>query len=393
MSKKIFISYKHFEERLNNNDETVARRLYDKIRSAGFECWMDKMNMPVITDSWISDIVTAIEKCDLVVMVVSKHSQESKTIRLKELRVISDNNKPTIPFRIDKSELLPEFEWELSSPQWIEAWDDYESKIDELISRIRLELGDPKDPTPKTPNDNLIFTVSNVQFIMIHVQGGKFMMGEDCKRCLVADKSEEPIHEVELSNYWIGQTPVTQELWTSVMGNNPSKYLGVPNCPVVNISWDDCQVFIKVLNAILKKELLQFGNIRFCLPSEAEWEFAARGGNKSQGFIYSGGNNIEDVGWIGFRPNSVAEKSPNELGIYDMSGNVFEWCQDSPNDYDNQEVQKNPIIELSNQSERICRGGSWKTYIKWCRVSYRHRFNATNKDQTNLGLRLVLRQF
>ena len=147
---KIFISYKHYDKRLNNRDETVARKLYDKLRAAGFECWMDKMNMPVITESWINNIVTAIKQCDLVVMVVSEHSQNSDTIRKKELRVISQHKKPIIPFRIDQSELLPEFEWEISSNQWVEAWDDYESKIDEVISKLRLQLGDPH--TPKLEN-------------------------------------------------------------------------------------------------------------------------------------------------------------------------------------------------------------------------------------------------
>lgn len=158
---KIFISYKHYDKRLNNRDETVARKLYDKLRAAGFECWMDKMNMPVVTESWINNIVTAIKQCDLVVMVISEHAQNSDTIRKRELRVISQHKKPIIPFRIDQSELLPEFEWEISSNQWVEAWDDYESKIDEVISKLRLQLGDPHTPNLENISDKESTSVSD----------------------------------------------------------------------------------------------------------------------------------------------------------------------------------------------------------------------------------------
>lgn len=158
---KIFISYKHFDKRLNNRDETVAKKLYDKLRIAGFECWMDQMNMPVATESWINNIVTAIKQCDLVVMVISEHAQNSDTIRRKELRVISKYKKLIIPFRIDQSELLPEFEWEISSNQWVEAWDDYERKIDEVISKLRLQLGDPHDTKLEDTSDKESISITD----------------------------------------------------------------------------------------------------------------------------------------------------------------------------------------------------------------------------------------
>lgn len=160
---KVFISYKRYEKTLNNTDETVARKLYDKLRAAGFECWMDQRDMPVVTKSWVNNIVTAIEQCDLVVMVVSKHAQKSETIRKRELSVITEFNKPIIPFRIDQSKLLPEFLWAISSSQWVNAWDDYESKIDEVISKLRLQLGDPLAPESKKAPDkeSTEFTAEN----------------------------------------------------------------------------------------------------------------------------------------------------------------------------------------------------------------------------------------
>ena len=186
-------------------------------------------------------------------------------------------------------------------------------------------------------SDKETFTVNGVSFTMIRVNGGTFMMGATDEQGNDALYDEKPAHEVTLSTYMIGETEVTQALWQAVMGSNPSSYnywhKDNPNTqnPVERVSWNDCQKFIKKLNKLTGKS--------FRLPTEAEWEFAARGGNKSKHYKYSGSNTLEEVAWYpgnsGRNSHPVKSKSPNELGIYDMTGNVQEWCEDwySPDYY------------------------------------------------------------
>ena len=194
---------------------------------------------------------------------------------------------------------------------------------------------------------------------------------------------EKPAHQVTLTNdYYIGKTEVTQTLWKAVMGNNPSYFKG-DNLPVENVSWADCQEFISKLNSMTGRN--------FRLPTEAEWEFAARGGNNSKHYQYSGSNNIDDVAWYSWygadKTYAVATKQPNELGIYDMSGNVWEWCSDRYGGYSSNS-QTNPTGP-SNDSHRVRRGGSWRNYARDCRSSFRN-FSPPDFREIDLGLRLVL---
>ena len=169
-----------------------------------------------------------------------------------------------------------------------------------------------------------------------------------------------------LSDYSIGETEVTQELWRAVMGNNPSHFSGSGQLPVEDVSWNDCQEFIKKLN--------QLTGENFRLPTEAEWEFAARGGTMSRGYKYAGSNNINEVAWYDDNSNSrtheVKTKQPNELGLYDMSGNVWEWCQDWYGNYSSS-AMSNPTGPSSGSS-RVFRGGSWSYGAWYCRVSIRY---------------------
>ena len=230
-----------------------------------------------------------------------------------------------------------------------------------------------------------VITVNGVSFNMIKVSGGTFQMGATSEQGSDAYDDERPVHSVTLSDYYIGETEVTQELWTAVMDNNPSEYKGT-NLPVENVScWDDCQRFITKLN--------QLTGYTFRLPTEAEWEFAARGGNKSKHYKYSGSNDIGSVAWYdrncveGDEPPPVAQKQPNELGIYDMSGNVWEWCNDWYGEYTSS-AQTNPHNAASS-TYRVIRGGSWRNYAGYCRVSSRSSsFPASSNGA--LGLRLVL---
>ena len=228
---------------------------------------------------------------------------------------------------------------------------------------------------------NNIFMVNGVSFKMIRVEGGTFTMGATQEQ-ENPFSDEKPTHQVTLSSYSIGETPVTQELWQAVMGSNPSYFKGVQR-PVEEVGWNDCQEFIKRLN--------QKTSRLFRLPTEAEWEFAARGGKKSKGYQYSGSNNIDEVAW--YKNNSSGEthpvktKKPNELGIYDMSGNVLEWCQDWFGSY-NSNSQTNPSGPASG-SNLVVRGGGCINDAKRCRLSCRRYFSlyAALRD---LGFRLVL---
>ena len=227
---------------------------------------------------------------------------------------------------------------------------------------------------------NHTFTVNGVQFTMVEVGGGTFTMGATSEQGSDAWDEEKPAHEVTLSDYYIGQTEVTQALWEAVMGSNPSDSKG-DNLPVERVSWDDCQVFIQKLNQLTGKQ--------FRLPTEAEWEYAARGGRKSRGYKYAGGNNIDSVAWCdgnsGNETHPVATKQANELGIYDMSGNVLEWCSDWCGDYTSSS-QSDPQGSSSG-SFRVLRGGGCYNNARYCRVSYRS-YGTLGYRINGLGLRL-----
>ena len=225
------------------------------------------------------------------------------------------------------------------------------------------------------------FTVKGVSFKMIRVDGGSFKMGSpDSEPSAFGD--EKPQHTVPLDDYYIGETPVTQAQWNAVMGKNPSLEVG-DNLPVEQVSWNDSQKFITKLNKLTGQ--------RFRLPTEAEWEYAARGGKKSKGYKYSGGNIVRDVAWntsnSGNKTHTVATKKANELGLYDMSGNVKEWCQDWFGYYSSS-VRSNPKGPSSG-SGRVSRGGSWCDYAEYCRVSARSRNNPSSRS-CSIGFRLAL---
>ena len=265
------------------------------------------------------------------------------------------------------------------SPTNADTDKDGEVGISDVAMLIDALLGNVDLNPPETET----FTVNGVTFTMVTVEGGTFTMGATAEQGNDADDWEKPVHQVTLSSYCIGQTEVTQALWQAVMGSNPSYFQGDLQRPVEQVSWDDCQTFITRLNELTGKA--------FRFPTEAEWEYAARGGNKSLGYKYAGSNDINEVAWYwdnssdGSKP--VATKAPNELGLYDMSGNVWEWCQDGFNHYSS-DAQTNPIGPALDYV-RVGRGGCWDFDAWYCRVSNRGDIISTI-TATDLGLRLAL---
>ena len=219
-------------------------------------------------------------------------------------------------------------------------------------------------------------TVNGVSFKMIGVEGGTFMMGAN-PAIDGGDQTldELPAHQVTVSSFSIGQTEVTQELWIAVMGSNPSycssfndRFEDDFRRPVEDVSWRYCRQFIDSLNKLTGRH--------FRFPTEAVWEFAARGGNQSQGYKYAGSNNVDEVAWhqfncerMGLPTQPVGSKKPNELGLYDMSGNVDEWVQDWWSDY-TEEAQVNPRGPYSG-TKKVFRGGAWQIIQKWHRCATR----------------------
>ncbi len=231
----------------------------------------------------------------------------------------------------------------------------------------------------------------NIQ--MVFVKGGNFFMGSDDHHFLDDEyNNERPLHRVNVSSYYIGKFEVTLGQWRNVMGIKPPAYTGVDygnkdcdNCPVVKVSWEDAQEFIKRLNTKTGKH--------YRLPTETEWEYAAKGGKYAKDYKYSGSDKITDVGWYG-KPNGsthpVGKKSPNNLSIYDMTGNAMEWCQD----WYGEDYYKKTIDEINPKGpekgeKRILRGGSYFDDDVVCRNVYRSRLLPTTR-QWNIGFRLAM---
>ena len=219
-------------------------------------------------------------------------------------------------------------------------------------------------------NDGDTKTINGIECVL--VKAGTFMMGKD-------DYFDYTVHSVTLTqDYWLSRYPITQAQYRNVTGNNPSYFSGRDNNPVERVDWAQANSFAQSVGGRL--------------PTEAEWEFAARGGNKSQGYIYSGSNNLNDVGWYygnledGTKP--VGQKLPNELGIYDMSGNVWEWCSDWYGEYPTTAVT-NPTGP-STGGNRVGRGGDWYGSIaQLCRVAYRGRGYQSDFDAGRIGFRVA----
>ncbi len=246
---------------------------------------------------------------------------------------------------------------------------------------------------PKTYSE----TIKGIAFDFVLVEGGSFSMGRED-----GFDWEKPVHQVAVNDFYMGRYEVTQAQWEAVMGYNPSKFNDCANCPVEQVSWLDCQVFIDSLRSLTGKI--------FRLPSEAEWEYAAAGANPIKAYQYAGNNNLENIAWYGTnsekKTQPVGKKRPNELGIYDMSGNVWEWCLDeyknntytnTPHNFENPVLKDKLIVRLEqgmNFNDRakipntVQRGGSWYDTDAYCAIGFRYYANPKSKNPIT-GLRLI----
>jgi formylglycine-generating enzyme required for sulfatase activity len=222
---------------------------------------------------------------------------------------------------------------------------------------------------------------SGIEPVMVSIQGGTFNMGSN------ESDDEKPIHSVTVSSFKMGKYEITQAQWKAIMKTNPSNFSGCDNCPVENVSYIDIQDFIEELNYKTGK--------KYRLPTEAEWEFAARGGNNSNNYTYSGSSTLSKIGWSSEnsenRTHAVGELRPNELGLFDMTGNVWEWCSDW---YDSSYYSNSPSSNPrgpSSGSNRVLRGGGWSFTASSCRVANRNYDDPTYRYNYS-GFRVVLSQ-
>lgn len=263
-----------------------------------------------------------------------------------------------------------------------EGYYDYESSVNVMEGKVTIIDESLAKSCDIYRKDNKIdITMKGVSFSMIKVRGGSFRMGRTPEQR--KEKTDEiPVRLVTLSDYYIGETEVTNELWTAIMGTSPSIMFSEPNQPVNNVTWYDCQKFINRLSSLT--------GLHFALPTEAQWEYAARGGNQSKGYQFSGSNNLKSVGW--YKKNAkvvkaVKQLQPNELGLYDMSGNVWEWCGDWYGLYkSNDETDPKGMI---TGTQKVNRGAGAGEVEAMARVANRASDNPNQKYQV-LGLRLVI---
>ena len=401
---RIFISYKRA-------DKEKVLGIVDLLQSELKEaCWMDIDGIESHAQ-FVSVIIKAIDDAEVFLFMYSKSHKAIDDYEadwtIRELNYAQERKKRIVFVNIDDTELVSWFLFMFPQKQQVRAQSDEEmykllrdlrmwlevargKRFDEVVSEKQFDINETQKHLGRLEiaqnESKKLFSVKGVSFAMLKVEKGSFYMGtvipkSGTTQMIVSDIPNS--HFVVISeDFYIGETAVTQELWKVVMQENPSRFID-NTAPVDSVSWDDCMTFIERLNHIMGK--------RFRLPTEAEWEFAARGGIKSQNFLYGGSNRIEDVAW--YLNNSynqthpVKQKRANELGLYDMSGNVWEWCQDFYAEYENG-IQRDPVGPLEG-THHVYKGGCWCEIVD-CRVTMRRAGLPNFRSYGGLGVRLVL---
>lgn len=349
MEHEVFISY-------SSRDKNIADAVCHSLEENGIACWIAPRDVLAGT-RYATQIMQSIKACKVMVLIFSENSNNSEHVG-NEIDKGFNSGKPIIPFMIDKAEMNDELEYYLGRKHWLIAYPDYKNKTADLVSSILRLLGRDHPVMEKGPD--------SVSIKMVRIEGGTYIMGATIEQGKDADESEKPPHKVILDSFEISESPITVAQYREYCNATGAKMPVAPswgwidNHPIVNVSWFDADNFAKWKGCRL--------------PTEAEWEFAARGGNLSKHYKYSGGNTPNEIGWFadntgltGTRP--VRAKKSNELGLYDMSGNVYEWCNDWKYEYTSDD-QVNPC-GADTGIVKASKGGSWHSSTRSLRVSNR----------------------
>lgn len=373
----VFISYSHL-------DGEIAKGICNALSDAGISCFFDDMS--VDNPDWLYKITDAIVNSRIFLYLGSRNTSIAK-ITPKEL-LLAINHKETsciYCYFIEDHHLPIEIEFLLANVNQ-RKMSDHPVRTG-LIPDIKnlLSIGFiPSKPIPKIIGKSYTVSIGMLQLEMVRIEGGKLEIGATSEQTVYAETNEHPSHEILLPTFYISKFPITQNIWEYVMGYNKSHFRhkgdsSFGNYPAEHLTYDEAQEFVKRLSNLT--------NIPFSIPAEEEWEYAARGGQKSKGYIYSGSDDIEDVAWYhdnsGRTTHPVGQKLPNELGLYDMSGNVWEWTETPAHSYG--------LHASSGGNVYIRRGGSWCHEAKNCRVSRRYPSDHSKKT-SGLGLRVVIRK-
>lgn len=372
----VFISYSH-------KDTDVAGSICKALTDAGISCFFDDIS--VDTPDWLYKITDAIVNSKIFLYLGSK-STSTAIITPKEL-LLAVNHKETSSiycYFIEEHTLPLEIEFLLVN---VNQRHMSEHPVNTgLIPDIKnlLSIGCiPSKPIPTIEGNPVSIAIGLLRLEMIRIDGGTLNIGATPEQTEYADTNEHPEYEALLPTYYMSKYPITQDIWEYVMGYNKSHFRhkgdnSYKNYPAEHLTYGEAQEFVRRLSKLT--------NLPFSIPTEEEWEYAARGGQKSQGHIYAGSNDIEEVAWYhdnsGRTTHPVGQKLPNELGLYDMCGNVWEWTETPAHSYG---IQASPGGNVF-----IRRGGSWWHEAKNCRVSRRYPSDHAKKT-SGLGLRVVIR--
>jgi formylglycine-generating enzyme required for sulfatase activity len=394
---KTFIIYARKDESFKN--DLLLHLRGSLIETGHLEVWQDGEILP--GEDWEKKIEQQLEAAELFLVLLSIHSLTSEFIRKKELVKALKQKSRIVPILVRSCfwQKNPVFAGLQGLPKNMkpvasfadhdDAWTEVMVALHDMVEAIRAEIKPPAAPKKKPafipasqakPEKPASIEAPPGLPDMVFVKGGTFTMGSPESE--EGRYKDEKQHQVTLSDFLIGKYPVTQKLWKEIMDENPSCYKG-DDLPVEQVSWEDVQFFLKKLNA-------RYPWRNYRLPTEAEWEYAARGGVQSEGYVYAGSNKLDEVGWYnenaGFKTHTVGQKMPNELGLYDMSGNVWEWCADRYGDYP-LEPQTNPKGPRGG-TLRVYRGGSWGGAARFCCVACRGYWRAGGRNPS-LSFRLA----